>query len=99
MTLKGRVDELVAELADEPAPAAQSSTAVQLKVVATSKVRFHMMERLIANIGRKTTTSCESVSEDTTGGSHRSIVEQRCQPEENHSLDERQHVLHSALAR
>jgi hypothetical protein len=50
------VDELVDELADELGPTLKSIQAVQQKVLATSKVRFRMMERPIANIERKSTT-------------------------------------------
>jgi hypothetical protein len=51
------VDELVDEFADELDPTLKSSAAAQLKVLATSKVRFRIIERLIANIERNSTTS------------------------------------------
>jgi hypothetical protein len=51
------VDRLVDELADELEPTLKSSAAVQLKVLASSKVRFRVMGRRKANIERNSTTS------------------------------------------
>jgi hypothetical protein len=53
VTPSGAVDEIVDELADELDPSPKSSAAMQLKVVATINVRFHTVQRLIANIERK----------------------------------------------
>jgi hypothetical protein len=57
VTPSGAVDELVDELADERDPLPKSSAAVQSKAVTISKIRFHMMERLIVSMERKSTTS------------------------------------------
>jgi hypothetical protein len=51
------VERLVDELAGELDPTLKSSAAVQLKVLASSKVRFRIVERLVANIGSNSTTS------------------------------------------